>query len=858
MSHVSTAFRSTFPKRSGVCASLAPASLGRGPRLSSLLPLLFPLLLLLPAGCGGTAAPKVDPEALIQQSNELFKVGKVDDLVELLRDPVSSLEVDPRLRLIYGRALIRNNQATLAIFPLERLVSAPDATPAARALFVTALYQGGAVLEAIREASSFLEEYPENVNVRRMRADAHKAALMMEEALEDLSYLADNRPEDARALEAQLDLLVELDRVDEARDTLEDLGELMDQDKVLPTVKSNFCAARARFENDHGEPAVGLAMLDECVKEFPKDPTVLLSRVDVLEAVEGEDAATAYLREVAETTPGRFRVQYALGSRLLRLGEVEEAEAVMLRASKTVGGAQPSLALADFRVSQRDFKGASEAVLEGIRLQLGKGPGDPDFSWTELPVEAQFAFGDLFITAEDFERAEEIVAVIDDEQEAYRLILQARLQLSKGDAAQALETYEEAFRLWPSNPGARYLAGVAAMKVGEFDRAAGYYQDALRSDAAANDAGLVLANMQLAQGYPGAAVDTLGTYSREHEADPYSLRLFGRAAVMAGLFQFGEGARARLATDVDWAGIALADQALDLARVRGAEPALEYIESSEELFNESHFEAMTVWADLLTQTGQGDRGVKKVKSLYTSNREKPGYVIAWSRMLARDGEWEKARALLEPIAEANPTLLAAQRDFGTVLMKLGEVDEAIERYDRADQLAPLDPAAAFLACEGLIENGRTALAAERLEVLLERHPWHGGAAHRFAELRIAEGDLGERTQILAKQAARFIVISGPQSYITLGELELKIGNAKEAAEWLGYGMARGAGTPSAHFAFATALVESGRPDAGRKELESVLAGPDFPEAEQARAALQALGASPQENPSADPAEKAAG
>ena len=755
-----------------------------------------------------------------------------------MREPASAKELDPKLSLAYGRALILNQQASLAIFPLERVTSQPNASPGSRALFVQALLGGGGGLEAIREASLFLDEFPEHENVRRLRAEAYQGSLMMEEALEDLSYLVDSRPEDARAMEAKLDLLIELDRVDEARDTLEELNELMQRDGVLPSVKANFCAARARFEHDQGDSPKGLEMLDACVAEFPKDPTILLSRVDVLEAVEGEAAATLFLEEVAKTTPGRFRVQYSLGSRLHRLGRIEDAEAIMLRASETVGGAQPSLALADFRVSQRNFKGASEAVLDGIRLQLGHGPGDPDFTWSELPVEAQFAFGDLFITAEDFDHASEIIEVVD--QEAYRLILEARLFLARDDPAKAIETYEEAFRLWPANSGARYLAGVAAMKLGEFDQAASYYQDALRSDAAANDAGLVLANMQVAQGYPGAAVDTLGTYSRENGASPHAMRLFGKAATMAGLFEHGEGARARLAEDLDWAGISIGDQALDLARVRGLATAIEYIERSSELFLPSHFEALTVWADLLELSGEGDRGVAKVKSLYQANPEEAGFAVVWARVLARDQKWEEARALLEPVADANPSLLAAQRDMGSLLMNLGETEAALARFEQADRLDPLDATASLLACEGLIQNGKTELAKERLESLLERHPWQGTAALRLAQLRVEENDLGERTQVLAQQAARFSLVAGPGAFVTLGRLELKLGNPEEAVSWLEKGIAKGAATPGDRYLFATALIETGRHEAGSRELEHLLSGPDFPEKEAARAALDTL------------------
>ena len=138
------------------------------------------------------------------------------------------------------------------------------------------------------------------------------------------------------------------------------------------------------------------------------------------------------------------------------------------------------------------------------------------------------------------------------------------------------------------------------------------------------------------------------------------------------------------------------------------------------------------------------------------------------------------------------------------------------------------------------------------------------AALSFAKLRMANGEFDEQTRVLAEQAARFSGVSGPESHITLGQFELAQGNSKAAMEWLASGLARGAGTPSDRFVFANTLIENGRTDAAGQELRALLSGPDFPEKDQARAALETLGAkrapdsSTLTDPSADPAAKAAG
>lgn len=787
--------------------------------------------------CGPSEPRPVQRDDALQRGAELIGEGKAEEAVELLRPLASRKEFDASVSLLYGRALVQNQQASLAIWPLERATREIDAPEGARALFIQALFLGGAARDSIREATRFLDEHPEQTTVRRLRADAYEANLQLDEALADLNFLAESEPENPRVLEAKLDLLTKAQRYDEARAVIGALRALMDRKGVEPDVAGHFCAAAARFEHDRGRSEVALRQLDRCIERFEGDPTVLLSRVEVLDGMGRDREATAYLEEVARTTTTRLRVQYAWATRLAGLDRVDEAEQVLLAAAKTVGGAQPLLALADMRVSRRDFPGAAQAVLDAIRNQLGRGPGDPDFEWSQLPAEALFAFGDLFISAEDYAHAEEIVPVVD--QEAYRLLLKARLALAKGDPKAALETYELGFKLWPANSGARYLAGVAAMKLGEFDRAASFYQDALRSDVKANDAGLVLARMLIAQGYPGGAMDVLSFYLSENKDDVHAVRLFAQAAMMAGASSYGEGARAKMAEDIDWAGIALADQARDLARIRGREEAARYLESSPKLEAPTHFEALWAWVEIQDSLGHFAAAADRVERVWKRAPGEWGHAIPRARVLAKQAKWEEARAILEPLADAHPTVLVLQRDLGKVLLGMGEIDAGLARLDRADRLDPLDPEASELACFAALDHrsaGQSPEAAEkRCESFLSRHPWHGRVALRLARMRIEAGDTGDRTLVLARQAARFVASAGKEAYAELGHLLLARGDAKGAVEQFTRAIELRAATPRDHLGFARSLAASDQTDAARSELEGLLADPALTEADAAAA-----------------------
>lgn len=801
---------------------------------------LFLALSSLPLGCGRSEPGPVERDEALQRGAELIAADKPDEAVELLRPLASAPALDASVSLLYGRALVQNQQASLAIWPLERATSAIDAPEGARALFIQALFFGGAARDSIREATRFLDEHPEHATVRKLRADAYEANLQLEEALADLRYLAESEPDNPRVLEATLDLLTKAERFDEARDVIGELRRLMDREGVEPEVAAHFCAAAARFEQDRGRSDEALEQLDRCVARFAGDPTVLLSRVEVLDGMGRDQEATAFLEKVARETTTRLRVQYAWATRLAGLDRIDEAEQVLLAAAKTVGGAQPLLALADMRVARRDFPGAAQAVLDAIRNQLGRGPGDPDFEWSQLPAEALFAFGDLFISAEDYAHAEEVVAVVD--QDAHRLLLKARLALAQGDPKSALETYELGFKLWPANSGARYLAGVAAMKLGEFDRAAAFYQDALRSDIKANDAGLVLGRMLIAQGLPGAAMDVLGFYLNENHDEVHAVRLFAQASMLAGASQYGEGARAKLAENLDWAGIALADHARDIARMRGLEEAAKYLERSAKLSDPTHFEALWAWVEIQDQLGQFEAAADRIRRLSEQSPDARGYAIDRARVLAKQGSWDAAHAILAPLADAHPSVLVLQRDLGKVLVGMGEIEPGLARFDRADRLDPLDPEASELACLAALEHQSAEAAGKRCDSFLSRHPWNGRVALRLARSRMQLGDSGDRTLVLARQAVRFVASAGKEAHAELGHILLARGDVKAAVEQFALAIELRAATPRDRLGFARGLIALGRTDAARGQLESLVGDTGIPAAdsEAARTTLAEL------------------
>ena len=75
------------------------------------------------------------------------------------------------------------------------------------------------------------------------------------------------------------------------------------------------------------------------------------------------------------------------------------------------------------------------------------------------------------------------------------------------------------------------------------------------------------------------AMDTLGFYLTSNDNEPHGLRILASAGASQGMRGFAENLRGMLSEFDDWAGVALSDHAIDIARNGAPEEALEYLEA---------------------------------------------------------------------------------------------------------------------------------------------------------------------------------------------------------------------------------------------------------------------------------------
>ncbi|MDE0884156.1 MAG: tetratricopeptide repeat protein [Myxococcota bacterium] len=769
-----------------------------------------------------------------QEGRRLLEEGQFQAAIDLLQPAVEQRPTDVELNTLYGAALLRNGQASLAVWPLRRAYKESGTTRPAGSLLVEALIHGGAVREGIALAGDILEEEPDNHLVLSLRAGAHAANLDRESALADIDRLIEVAPNNPRSLETRANLLTELDRLDEAEEAISQLRALLEEQEMPREAMARFCGAEGEFLRKHGKEAEAEAKFDACLEEYPGEPDIVAPALDFHNSVDQHERGVAMVVEQAATPEGKrkLRLQGFLAQILDADGRHEEAEAVLLAFAHEFPVPQPWLEVADHYIAVGKMSEAAGALERAIKIQGGLAPGEPGFAYLMLSEDTRFAYADILIQLENFSRVREILRHI--EEPAHKLLIEARLKLAEGDPRGALEAYKEAFKLWPGNPGGRYLAGVAALRLAEFETASEMFQDSMRADPSATDAGLVLARMRFLAGQPLGAMETGGFFYRFNPGNLEVARMMLVSAGAAGLPTAAEGIRDKM-IESGMAGHAVADYSTALQILVGQEEALAYLESVEELGEPSMAPGLGAMLRLMSGMGRGPEALERVKEACSQHPDSADMqlVLAWGLSQVGQDE-EAARAAYAGAIELDPELAAARAAFALHLAAQGDIEGAVAGFDRAHELDPENPDYGFFAGEVLDDANETDRAEERLRAQLIDHPWHGESASRLARIALARGDSGPDTLILAKLGVEYARTSRAAALENLARVRLAREETSEARAALLESIRSGSPLPSSLLLMAQLLADEGNVSGARKLLDQSLESENFSEIEAAR------------------------
>lgn len=715
-----------------------PLPSGGVPRLSSLL-----LALVLTGGLALVACGPGDP---VQAIRDLHAKGHYEESLEPLRELLETRPEDPEVQFLYGVALHRTGQPSLALWSLREASRQSGWEVPAGLEFAASAYQSHNYPVAVEEAARVLEIESDNRQALRLRAEAQLAERSgLEKALADFDRLIELDPDNLDVRVSRAAALLLMKRVEEADAALEELARRAKDEHMGEATRAQYCVARATFAKERGDRELAEERYEACLGEFPENSTVLRETVVFYDEQGRPGRGTELLRQAVEQRPQAVELRDALARRLRLAGKPEEAETV-LRGGTTnevpAAAAFAWRALADHFIAVGQNDRAAEALEKALEI-------DPHPSQQLL-----LAFADLLVAAGHPERAREVAAGL--KQDFLRDLIEARILLEQRRPREAIAHFESAFRYWPDNAAARYYTARAAEAVGDFERAIAEYRQSIRAGAEYTDAGLRLARLYEAQGDWRPALGALAHQTKAHGESPET-RLFE----MRLRAHTGEAARVRtllreMRHPATWAQ-AVAFVADITATRQGPEAAVEVVREDPRLDLTRPRDAAALRA-LVTQllaAGRADEALAAVDAALAAHPDAAVFHEIRGLALERRDEADAARSAYRRAVELAPANERALAGLARLAVAAGDVAAAVDLYDRAAAADPAEAAPAREAAVLLARSGNPEEAERRLADLLWNQPYDAEAAMALAELRLDRGAARGRTPELVERAARF-------------------------------------------------------------------------------------------------------
>ena len=797
-----------------------------------------------------------------QRAMEAMSQGDFQEAVDLLQVELEKNPKDALLSAEYGIALLQNGQSSLAIWPLRRAYRDLGNRNELGTRLAQALIRGGASAEGLELLDELLQESPDSMPLLTLRARAYAAVLDREAGLADLERLIELQPDSPHLLEERITMLIDMERIEEATAANDEFSELVASGEIeIPAAgMPRFCGAQARFHMVYGEMEKSRELFEECLLKHPANADLLIPMLEMLYASGQLERAAEVLEEQATSELGqaRLRVQLLWVEDLEQRQEFERAEEVLTQAAERMNSPQTWLELADFHLRYEDFEGAAEALNQAVAWGQGGGALEiENFDYGLIPQEGLFAYADILIQTGDLERVRIMMESI--EEPVFLLLLQARLKLMEGDPRGALEDYEEAFRSWSSNAGARYLAAEAALEIGEFDVAMNHYMDSLRADAAATDAGIILARLQRFQGLLRPALDTLFFYlsnAPEGKDRETALKMFSHLSHDLTSLEGAVYMRDSMMQlpDPYAPGQADALYAISLIRLQGDEAALDHLESLETTLDSPlHAPALLVWARAKQRLGQGNEARLRLEAALEKSPDSFELKTTLAAYLGADPDRiEQADALFEESVAQGPDYLPshlARIDF--LAAQEGQEEAVLTEWLAAARIEPREPAFGYEAAALLMEMGRRDEALSAFDEHLDLFPWYGDSAMELADQRLSERDFSAESLRLARMAVEFGFRDRIRSRLILGNMHLGRDESEEATQIFLEVTRLDPNRPEGHYYLGLVLDGQGRSDAALDSFKRALELGEWAEMEDARARVQAYESSSPALPQSD-------
>lgn len=729
----------------------------------------------------GLALAACDSAESLDTLREMQASGDVTGTIELLRELLEAEPKNAELNFLYGRALVSTGQRASATWALREAMKDPAWLLPAGILLAHAALDSGDFNEVVAITSRILAEHPEHPVALLFRAQANAYWRKdPEAALVDANRVLELEPDAPEAYEPRILALIALDRLPEARESLAEAGLLLEETDASAATLAWHCSTTAVFTADAGEREQAGEIWQDCLEKYPSDPTVITGAVEFYEAGEAGDWGRSLdvLRDAIVVLPARPMFRSALAERLRRSGKPAEGEALLLEATEVEdlrSASQAWIELARFRQAMFEHKAAAEALAQAI--ELVRSVKDPS-------PQLLFQYADALVLSDQFEKALEVAEEIS--VPAHRRMILGRVAQEQGDAAAALEEFDEALRIWPDNASARYYAALAAEQLGRFDRALEEYRFSIRISVGATDARTRAAKLLLAENQAALAYQLLFFEVSKAPLDPegelLSMYLMARVAnpkqLQSALMDLAARNLARLPS-------ALAEGARGAAEIAGPRAALSLLRDAPGVdYTDPEvapaLRALVRFAHAAGEVEVADRAVSTARLVHPEAAV--FHEIRGLHLELSGAAPETVHAAYFRAIELDPRNPGALAGLGRLALA-NNPKSAIALFDAAASADPSDPLPELRAARAVFASGRVEEANQRLNLLLERHPFFAEAAAELASHDLDAGAVTSNTLERGLRAARFG--GGAPAYERLSEIYTRLdqlGKAQEAAD----------------------------------------------------------------------------
>lgn len=694
-------------------------------------------------GCGESR----DLQAL-RQAIDQGRPGEAIPSIEALLDENPD---DLELNRIYGLALFAGSNPSLALWPLNKVLESGEAEPQDYIVTASAHLKGGSPTEAVEVASEILEQYPDLLEALEIRMAAYRQLNQMAEALEDVEFILERRPDAFKHQINRLELLFTLERAEEEIEAAIAVAKgSMDGSLLAEEWEVRFCAIDASFgferaEEGHVEKAS--EAWESCLEEYPAEPLIVNEAVGFYDGLGNFGRSREVLEVAIAAAPEVADFRFALVAKLNAAGQLELAEELIEEFPEEALSGPAAWQLADYYISRDDYASAVvmfQKLIAGLEEEApGSGP--------VVPEALRLEYVDLLIRAEEFDLAQ--VETTKLEKPEFSNMMKGRLALARNQPAKALAYLDEAIRFWPGNSVARQLAAEAAERSGDFERARAEYLEAVRSGPGNLEALEKLSRIYEALGDVGALKQMLGLYIDSNPTDPRGYELQFEVGLWSGNPTMSASAVEGLYLVPGREPLALS-LAAKYNSVGQPAKAIEFIQGAGvDLSEASLAPVLDVMVASLLELGQVEEAIQRASRatektpLYPNLHEIQGRALA-----ADDSRLPEAKASFEQALSLNPRSADALRGLAEVLAKQGKIDEALLRYQEAGEIDWLSPVSEWDAIELLAEKGRLPERDALLETLVQEHGEYAeGVTLLASRLLEQEGDL-TRARTLAERA----------------------------------------------------------------------------------------------------------